>query len=137
MQGFGAVSQPATGLAGGLDGIHEGHLRYDDALAAAHGAGTFPVEGEVGLFHLVCTREGLSDVSGYVHVGARSGAQAHTDILLTDIDHFAGIGILLTETFHQRTLARSGHAGHYAEDAHREVDRQPAQVVERRIFHAE
>ena len=91
-----------TGFAGGLDVVHEGHLGDDHTLAAAHGAGSLAVEGEVLLLDLVGLGKALADVGGDVHIGGRRGAQAHADVLLADIDHVA---VLAAEALHQRTLA--------------------------------
>ena len=137
LQGFVPVAQAAAGFAGRLDRIHESHLRHDDALAAAHGTGTRAVERKVGFLHLVRPGEGLADVAGDVHIGAGRGTQADADVLLADIDHFVRFGVLLPETFHQRTLARAGHTRHHAEDAQREIDAEVPQVVQGGVFHPE
>ena len=98
MQCLAAVAQPVAGLTGGLDVVHERHLGDDDALAAAHGAATLAVEGEILLLHLVGAGEALADVGGDVHIGRGRGAQTHADVLLADVHHVA---VFAAEALHQ------------------------------------
>ena len=116
-----------TGLAGGLDVVHEGHLGDDHALAAAHGAAALAVEGEILLLDFVGPGKALADVRSNVHIGRRGGAQAHADVLLADIDHVA---VFAAEALHERTLARSSHTGDGDKSAHRQVDGNVLEVVQ-------
>ena len=136
-QRFRGVAQAAAGFAGGFDGVHEGHLGHDDALAAAHGAGALAVEGEILLLHLMGLGEGLADVPRNLHVGRRSGPQAHADALLADVHDVVRVRIGLPEALHQGALAGTGDAGNDAADAEGDIDRDAFQVVEGGVFQVE
>ena len=83
---FRRIAQSAAGLAGGLDGIHEGHVVDDDALALTDGTAALAVEGEEVGLGLVGLGEELADVVGHVQIGGRGAAQTDADALLADID---------------------------------------------------
>ena len=137
LQGFGGEAAAAACLADGLDGVHEGHLGHDDALATAHGAGATAVEREVLLFHVVLSGKELAYVARHIHVGGRGGTEADADVLLADIHH-ADARIRIgpggaSEALHERALARACHARHHAEDAQRQPHLHVAEVVQRGI----
>ena len=71
LQCFRRVTQAMTGLAGGLDVIHEGHLGDDHALAAAHGATALAIKRKVLFLDLVGLGKALADIRGNVHIGSR------------------------------------------------------------------
>ena len=127
---FRRITESAAGLAGGLDGIHEGHVVDDDALALADGAAALAVEGEEVGLGLVGLGEELADVVGHVQIGGRSAAQTDADALLADIDDLLGVRIGVAETFHQRTFAGACHAGDAAHHAQRQLDGNILQVVQ-------
>ena len=98
------VAHSVAGLADGLDAVHESHVVDDDALALADGAAAFAVEGEKVHLDLVLFGEELTDVVADIEVGCRGGAEADADVLLADIDDVVGVGVGLTEAFHERAF---------------------------------
>ncbi len=134
---FRRVAESAAGLAGGLDGIHEGHVVDDDALALTDGTAALAVEGEEVGLGLVGLGEELADVVGDVQIGGRGAAQADADALLANIDDVFGMRIGVAETFHQRTLARARHARDAAHHAQRQLDGNILQVVQMGVLQQE
>ena len=134
---FRRITQSAAGLAGGLDGIHEGHVVDDDALALADGTAALAVEGEEVGLGLVGLGEQLADVVGHVQIGGWGAAQTDADALLADIDDVFGMRIGVAETFHQRTLARARHARDAAHHAQRQLDGNILQVVQMGVLQQE
>lgn len=115
------VAAAVTFLALGLNAFHKSHVAYNDAFAFAGWAGAVAIEREklhggmeAAVLLIVASaffgKEFAYGV-GNIKVCGGSAAEVDTDVFLADKDDV--FGAVLHEMFHERALARTGHAGHH------------------------